>query len=128
MPYQPPPKPGPDLHSELSSLLFAGVARRLGDVGREQGIPIPAFRSPPRVPGLRRSIRREADGTATVSVTLRGRPAMAVVSDMIEGMVAASDLTGPEAGRARDELWAAALTAFPAADERHQPAWGRYAA
>ncbi len=94
---------------ELSSLRFAAVARELGQTARRQGIDVPAFRSPPRSPGIRRAIRRERDGSTTVSVMLRGRPAVAVVADMIDGMVAAAQLGDIEAGPIRDELWAAAL-------------------
>ncbi len=94
---------------ELSSLRFAAVARELGQAARRQGMEVPAFRSPPRSPGVRRAIRRERDGSTTVSVMLRGRPAVAVVADMIDGMVAAAQLTEVEAGAVRDELWAAAL-------------------
>lgn len=94
---------------ELSSLRFAAVARELGQAARHQGMEVPAFRSPPRSPGVRRAIRRERDGSTTVSVMLRGRPAVAVVADMIDGMVAAAQLTEVEAGAVRDELWAAVL-------------------
>jgi hypothetical protein len=94
---------------ELSSLRFAAVARELGQAARHQGMEVPAFRSPPRSPGVRRAIRRERDGSTTVSVMLRGRPAVAVVADMIDGMVAAAKLSDIEAGAVRDELWAAAL-------------------
>lgn len=93
---------------ELSSLRFAAVARELGQAGRRRGMEVPAFRSPPRSPGVRRAIRRERDGSTTVSVALRGRPGVAVVADMIDGMVAAAQLTEVEAGAVRDELWAAA--------------------
>ncbi len=94
---------------ELSSLRFAAVARELGQTARHHGMEVPAFRSPPRSPGVRRAIRRERDGSTTVSVMLRGRPAVAVVADMIDGMVAAAQLSDVEAGVVRDELWAAAL-------------------
>lgn len=94
---------------ELSSLRFAAVARELGQTARRRGMGVPAFRSPPRSPGMRRAIRRERDGSTTVSVMLRGRPAVAVVADMIDGMVAAAQLGDVEAGAVRDELWAAVL-------------------
>ncbi|MDH3683801.1 MAG: hypothetical protein OEV40_28090 [Acidimicrobiia bacterium] len=86
---------------------FAAVARRLSDAARGLGVEAPGFRSPPRSPGIRRSIRREPDGSATVSVALRGRPGIAVVGDMIDGVVAASQLSGVEAGAVRDGLWTA---------------------
>ena len=92
---------------ELTSVRFAAMARRLSDTARDRGLIVPAFRSPPKVAGLRRSIRRGRDGSATVSVALRNRPAMAVAGDMIDGIVAAAGLSGVEAGAARDELWQA---------------------
>lgn len=116
------------ISQELSSILFAGVARRLSEAARERGMEVPAFRSPPRSAGLRRAIRREPDGSSTVSVALRGRPAIAVVGDMIDGMVTAGRLTGPEAGLARDELWSAALVAFHRSDGATRLAEARSAA
>ncbi len=104
------------ISQELSSILFAGVAKRLSETARRIGLDVPGFRSPPRAPGVRRSIRREADGSATVSVALRGRPAMAVVGDMIDGMITAGQLVGLEAGLARDDLWLAALVVFHRAE------------
>ena len=43
----------------------------------------------------------------TVAVRVRGRPWLPVVSDMVEGIVAANGLVGPPADRARDVLWRA---------------------
>ena len=93
--------------SELTSLRFAALARRLNEVSRRLGVPCPGFRSPPKRPGCRRTIRWERDGSATVSVALRGRPAVAVANDMIDGVVAAGRLRGVDAASTRDELWSA---------------------
>lgn len=95
------------LSQELTSVRFAAAARRLSEAARSVGIDPPGFRSPPRTPGRRRSIRREADGSATVSVALRGRPALAVIGDMIDGVVAAGGVEGVEGAQVRDELWTA---------------------
>jgi len=95
-----------DLATELTSVRFAQVARQLSVEAKRQGLYSPAFRSPPRVPGVTRSIRRRADGSATVSVLLRGRPAVAVVADMVDGVMAANPGT---VGAARDRLWTAVL-------------------
>jgi hypothetical protein len=100
---------------EPTSLRFARIARRLVDAARAQGLRAPTFRSPPRVPGVTRTIRRgsgsaataTAAATATVSVVLRGRPWAAVTSDMIEGTIVANGLTGVAADRARATLWSA---------------------
>jgi hypothetical protein len=81
------------------------MARELAAAARAGGFTAPRFRSPPRVPGRLRTIRRHADGTATVSVVLRDRPWSAVVADMIDGFVAVNDNVSPTL---RDELWAAA--------------------
>lgn len=105
--------PGP-AEQELTSLRFAAVARRLSEAARMSGAEVPAFRSPPRSPGARRTIRRERGGAATVAVQLRGRPASAVIADMIDGVVAAADLSPAEAARVRDQLW---LTAARFLDE-----------
>ncbi|CAN5848273.1 hypothetical protein BH24ACT3_BH24ACT3_05670 [soil metagenome] len=89
-----------------TSLRFAGAARSLGHAARAQGFTVPAFRSPPRLAGAERSLRRRADGGATVSVRIQGRPFAAVVADMVEGVVVTNHLTGPAADRARTALWA----------------------
>jgi hypothetical protein len=92
---------------EPTSLRFARIARRLADAARAQGLRAPTFRSPPRVPGVTRSIRRGPRGGATVSVVLRGRPWAAVSADMIDGVVAANGLRGVAADRVRASLWSA---------------------
>ncbi len=96
-----------DWTAELTSVRFAQVARQLGIEAKRHGLRSPAFRSPPRVAGVTRSIRRRADGSATVSVQLRGRPAVAVVADMIDGVMAANEHSTRSAA-VRDRLWSAA--------------------
>lgn len=104
---------------EMTSVGFAEVARQINRAAASLDLTTPAFRSPPRRPGVQRSIARRADGSATVSVALRGRPAVAVVADMIDGVLAA---TPPESIRPgatpRDRLWSAAAPAlFPSAEQ-----------
>ena len=89
---------------ESTSLRFAEAARALGDAARPRGWALPAFRSPPRIPGDR-SIRRRSDGGATVAVRYRGRPWPAVLADMIEGVVVANEAAGVVADKVRTELW-----------------------
>ena len=91
---------------EPTSLHFARTARSLTAAARANGLIAPTFRSPPRLEGATRTIRRTADGV-TVSVVLRGRPWPAVAADMVEGVVAANDEAGLAADRARATLWAA---------------------
>jgi len=69
---------------------FAAAARRLGQEARRRGLAVPGFRSPPRLPGVDRSIRRRADGVAVVAVRVHGRSLEAVVTDMVEGVLAAN--------------------------------------
>jgi hypothetical protein len=91
---------------EPTSLRFARLARSLGEAARAQGLRAPAFRSPPRLAGVTRSIVRRGPAV-TVAVALRDRPWPAVVADMVEGVVAANRLAAVRADRARAALWAA---------------------
>ena len=90
---------------ELPALRFADTARRLGAAAHEAGLDVPAFRSPPRVPDAARTIRRYPAG-AVVSVRLRGRPFTEVVSDMVDGVLAANRVPGADAPRVRSRLLA----------------------
>ena len=84
---------------------FAMAARVLASQAHRHGLKPPGFRSPPRVIGVDRSLRR-INGGVVVSVLLRGRPFVAVLSDMVEGVVVANRLIGREAEIARTVLWA----------------------
>lgn len=96
-----------------TSVEFSRSARAVADAARDLGLVVPGFRSPPRLVGVSRTIRRRA-GPPVVSVAVRDRPAMAVLADMIEGVVVANGLAFPEADRARTGLWAASLETAPA--------------
>jgi hypothetical protein len=100
---------------ESSSLQFAATVRTLGGAARARGLEVPGFRSPPKLPGVERTMRRRADGGATVSVVVKGRPYQAVIADLIEGIVVANQLTGAEATRVRTHLWEAVVGAHDAA-------------
>jgi hypothetical protein len=89
------------------SLRFADTARLLTDTLRQGGLAAPTFRSPPRVLGRDRTLRRRSDGSAAVAVRLGGRPFVAVVADMIEGVLVANQLSGPAADEWRRTLWTA---------------------
>jgi hypothetical protein len=95
---------------EATSLRFASAARSLGQVARSRGLDVPGFRSPPRLAGVERSVRRRPDGGATVSIRLRGRPWVAVLGDMIEGVIVTNRLSAMAADRARTALWSAIET------------------
>ena len=90
-----------------SALDFAHAARVLGREARRRGLVAPSYRCPPRIVGVQRSLRRFPKGGATVAVQLKGRPWLAVLGDMIEGVVVANGLLPPHADRLRNELWQA---------------------
>ncbi len=94
---------------DASSVRFAHTARLIGDAARGRGLIVPAFRSPPRLVGASRTVRRWRGGGATVSVEVTGRPHEAVVADMVEGVVVANEVVGRDATRLRTALWEAVL-------------------
>jgi hypothetical protein len=91
---------------QSSSLRFARAVQALAVTARSLGLVAPSFRSPPRLVGVQRSIKRWPGG-ATVAVVVRDRPWAAVQSDLVEGVVAANQLVSPAADRAREALWQA---------------------
>jgi len=90
----------------VAATRFATMARFLAAESRRQGLVVPAFRSPPRVPGAARTIRRLSDG-AVVAVQLRGRSVEQVGADMIDGIMIANELEAGAAAKARSRLLAA---------------------
>lgn len=96
---------------EATTVRFAAAVRALATASRRMGLAVPAFRSPPRVPGADRTLRRGTDGSAVVAVRRRGRPFAAVLADLVEGVVVVNDLAGIDAARARDGLWHAVESA-----------------
>lgn len=86
---------------------FAAAARTLSREARRRGLVAPSFRCPPRLVGVDRTIRRRRPDGAAVSVRVRGRPKVAVLADMIEGVVVTNHLAPPHADRVRADLWAA---------------------
>jgi len=100
---------------QSSSLRFARAAQALAAAARSLGLVVPGFRSPPRLIGVQRSIKRWPGG-ATVAVVVRDRPWPAVQADLVEGVVAANGLVSPASDRARAELWLA-LESPPTTEE-----------
>jgi hypothetical protein len=90
---------------EATSIRFAQTAKALSDVVRSRNLELPLFRSPPRLAGVQRSLKRRRVGASTVSVQLRQRPWPAVVADMIEGIVVVNRLSGAAADELRNALW-----------------------
>jgi len=93
-----------------TALDFASAVRVIGSTLQRMGFAVPVFRSPPRIVGVDRSIRRRrgegAGAAAVVSVRVKDRPWAAVVADLVEGAVVVHSLDSPEADRVRGELWA----------------------
>ncbi len=87
-----------------TSVDFAAAARTLAREARRRHLVGPSFRCPPRLVGVDRSIRRRPNGVV-VSVKLRNRPWVAVLADMIEGVVVANRLGSPDADRLRSAMW-----------------------
>lgn len=85
---------------------FAELARCLADTARAAALVVPAFRSPPRLDGVDRTIKRAANGDITISVRVRNRPSAAIVADLIDGIVVANQLSQLTAAAARAALWA----------------------
>jgi hypothetical protein len=84
---------------------FALAARSLAHTAQGLGLIAPSYRTPPRVAGADRTLRRGAKGAVMVAVRVRRRPVAAVLADMIEGVVAANSLAGRDAERCRAVLW-----------------------
>ncbi|MFZ1488328.1 MAG: hypothetical protein WAS51_00155 [Ilumatobacteraceae bacterium] len=91
---------------EPTTVLFAEAARVLAHEARRLGLVAPGYRCPPRLVGVDRSLRRYERG-GVVAVRFRGRPWVAVLADMIEGVIAVNRLSPPQADRVRTELWEA---------------------
>lgn len=89
----------------MDTFQFSSACRALAAAARSAGLQAPSFRSPPGVPGVTRTIRRRGRGPAVLAVALHGRPAEAVLSDLVEGVVVANRLEPREAIRARSLLW-----------------------
>lgn len=84
----------------VPALRFATAARRLGAAARASGLLVPAFRSPPRLRGAPRTLRRYPGG-AVVSIRLRDRTHAQMVDDMIEGVLVANRVPADSAPRLR---------------------------
>jgi hypothetical protein len=85
---------------------FTAAARVLAQRAAELDLVVPGFRSPPRIVGVNRSIRRGRDGQGgVVAVRIADRPFTAAVGDMIEGVIQINRLEPPEADRVRTQLW-----------------------
>lgn len=92
--------------SSSATTKFTAAARVLAQRAAELDLVVPGFRSPPRIIGVNRSLRRSRDGQGgVVAVRLVDRPFTAAVGDMIEGVICINRLTATEADRVRTQLW-----------------------
>lgn len=96
-----------------STVDFAQAARTISRSARRLGLDAPSYRCPPRLVGADRTLRRRPSG-CVISVRVKGRPRIAVLADMIEGVVAANRLVTPHADRVRTDLWAVMSTGVDA--------------
>jgi hypothetical protein len=83
---------------------FSGIAQALGEEAHQAGLIAPGFRSPPRLAGATRTIRCLPTGGAVVAVVIQDRPVAEVIRDMIDGVVAANELSGEVAEEVRGRL------------------------
>ncbi len=92
-----------------SALDFGEMSRVVAGEARRHGLVAPSFRSPPRVEGVTRTVRRYSNGQWLVSVRCRGRPVLDVAIDMVDGVLMANGLEGTAAEGWRITLRAACL-------------------
>ena len=114
------PDVSPKKSLEASSFLcFADIANEVGRAAGRLGLQVPSFRSPPLRSDVDRSIRWSKDGRATVAVRVRGRNALAVERDVVEGVLQSNHLVG----EARNDLRLELLARLGGArSRRHEPA------
>lgn len=100
---------------------FSECVRITVTLARRRGLRPPAFRSPPRIEGVDRSIQRRRNGAVTVAIRRGDRPFAAIQGDVIEGVVVANHLSGEPADRFRRAAWSA-LEGSDAEPPRGRPA------
>ena len=89
---------------------FTEAALVLAQRTLDLGLAAPGFRSPPRIVGVDRTVRRPRTGTGgVVAVRIADRPMTAVIGDMIEGVIVVNKLAPPDADRVRTLLWRSML-------------------
>ncbi len=103
-----PQAPEAKIETMATAVSFASIGHVLSDEAAMLGVSAPSFRSPPRIPGVRRSVTRNRDGSVTVAVLLRQRPMTAVIADMIDGLVMTAALVPTDSRTLYDRLWGAA--------------------
>ena len=91
-----------------ATMQFTAAARVLAHSAAECGLVVPGFRSPPRIVGVNRTIRRSRTGEGgVVAVRLLDRPLAVILGDMIEGVIVINQLNAAQADQVRTFLWRA---------------------
>jgi len=85
------------------TVTFSVAVRAVAEEARRMGLTVPGFRSPPRLAGADRTIRRNG-GVPIVAVRLRGRPFGDVVADVIEGVLVSNGIPRGRDMRTRRRL------------------------
>ena len=103
-----------------ATMQFTAAARVLAQAAAECGLTVPGFRSPPRIVGVNRTIRRSHTGEGgVVAVRLVDRPLAVILGDMIEGVIVINGLNATQADRVRTHLWSV-MSQFAAAEDSAQ--------
>ena len=89
--------------AESKSFLFANAVRALSAAARGAGYEVPSFKGPPNLGEHSRTLKRNSDGSVTISVVFRGRVWLSTLSDIVEGFVVANSHL--KAHELRDMLW-----------------------
>jgi hypothetical protein len=90
----------------MNNTTFVNAANLLGSVAGRFGLIAPGFRTPPRIVGVQRTVRRRPGG-GVVAVAVKNRPVAAVLADMIDGVIVVNDIAPPESDTVRAALWSA---------------------
>ena len=96
----------PPAGSSSDTVRFAALVRAVASEARRLGLQVPGFRSPPRLGGVDRSVRRRPGTSPSVAVRLAGRSDRAVAADLVEGVIVANELTVAAATHVRQRLLA----------------------
>lgn len=103
-----------------ATMQFTAAARVLAQAAAECGLTVPGFRSPPRIVGVNRTIRRSHTGEGgVVAVRLVDRPLAVILGDMIEGVIVINGLNATQADRVRTHLWSV-MSQFAATEDSAQ--------
>ena len=103
----------------MNNTTFVNAANLLIAVADRFGLVAPGFRTPPRIVGVQRTVRRRPGG-GVVAVAVKNRPVAAVLADMIDGVIVVNDIAPPESDTVRAALWSAVtplLASVAAADQ-----------